>query len=856
MRRGFAPVLALCVVFAPPAPGQNAPFDGKSFRGRIAWSADGNFNDEDDWAASPVALAIFAEFGVKDRLVHFDYNSILTDTNPEWEKIHETSVLGAAERYGFPKSVFHDCRKDLDAAVESLRKAVDASSADDPLYFIIAGPMEVAHLALQKADPAKRGFVTALSHSRWNDGYDTKSTFRHTKRSVIPQGVRWVQITDQNRLLTTSPYGRPAKDEEWPAWFWMRDSDDPKVRFLWERMRVTTRADCSDAGMAYFLMTGDEEVAIAKLKRLLDDNVVPAPVGHRRQVRLEAENFARLNGYEVDYRNDREASHRLSVRPAGAAGGSIATPFYEPYVAPRGRYDVEVRYLEQRGGRGRIWLSVNGARKGDAWDASASEGKWKTQTIPAVDLALGDEIRVDVEAGGKSLKLDYVQLLYRGSSPGLPGPSKSRFSATGPLDDPAALPGQLIVAGGRPGYLKYNGGGPAFLSGPDNPEEFFFRGKLNPDGTRTGGGQEEMIDRLARAGVNAFHVQMFRMRRCNFKDEGDDTHCPFVGHDPSKPLNEAVLDQWEGWLDRLEEHGIAVHLEFYNDATDVERMGWTLDASGNLHPDEQRWIEGIVKRFRHHKNLLWGIEESCNKLPASRTAHFKKIGEVIAKADPHRHPIVQSFVVPNDPEGDFPNDGVLSDPYVGDPNIRVVTWLHVVEHGEDLEKQHREYLRYYTRDAPHFVVMKNETFHHPRKGPLSRRYMWAAAMAGLHTLEAYHPVDRTTDATLRDDGRVGAFLERTDVHRMKPRDDLAAGSTRWVLAHPGESYVAYTYDASGPMGVKGLPGGSYDLTWFDTVDGRTVTQAGVAVSPGDATWPKPESLGREVALYVRRSGTK
>ena len=35
------------------------------------------------------------------------------------------------------------------------------------------------------------------------------------------------------------------------------------------------------------------------------------------------------------------------------------------------------------------------------------------------------------------------------------------------LDDPNALPGQVIVAGANPGYLKYNGGGPVFLCGPD-----------------------------------------------------------------------------------------------------------------------------------------------------------------------------------------------------------------------------------------------------------------------------------------------------------------------------------------------------------------------------------------------------
>jgi hypothetical protein len=38
---------------------QNINGEKTEFKGRIAWSTDGNFNDEDDWAASPVALAIF-----------------------------------------------------------------------------------------------------------------------------------------------------------------------------------------------------------------------------------------------------------------------------------------------------------------------------------------------------------------------------------------------------------------------------------------------------------------------------------------------------------------------------------------------------------------------------------------------------------------------------------------------------------------------------------------------------------------------------------------------------------------------------------------------------------------------------
>jgi hypothetical protein len=386
----------------------SAPYDGQTFKGRIAWSADGNHNDEDDWAASPVALAIFAESGVKDRLVHFDYNCILTATDPHWESTHAASVLGAAQRYGYDKSVFHDCRKDLDRAVASIAKAINASTADNPLYFVVAGPMQVPLLGIQKSDPGKRKFVYCISHSAWNDGFSPKYQFTNTKRDVIPSGVHWVQIRDQNPLLSLSPYGRPARPEEWQPWHWMRDSDDAKVRFLWERLQVSTRADCSDAGMAYFVVTGDEEANTAKLRRLLEDNVVATPVGARKQVRLEAENFLHLDGYELEYRNDRSASHRLNVKRTTGTAGHIRTRFDQPYTAARARYDVDVRYFDDKGSRSRFTLSVNGAAQGSAWESAGTGQGWTTQTIRDVEIGTGDEIKVAVE--GTEGKLDYVQL--------------------------------------------------------------------------------------------------------------------------------------------------------------------------------------------------------------------------------------------------------------------------------------------------------------------------------------------------------------------------------------------------------------------------------------------------------------
>lgn len=147
--------------------------------------------------------------------------------------------------------------------------------------------------------------------------------------------------------------------------------------------------------------------------------------------------------------------------------------------------------------------------------------------------------------------------------------------------------------------------------------------------------------------------------------------------------------------------------------------------------------------------------------------------------------------------------------------------------------------------------MKNETERFPRTQPQSRRYMWTCAMTGMHTLEAGHDAVKRAHL-LPDDGRIRTFMEQTDFHSMRSRDDLAAGSTKWVLANPGTSCIAYTYDCSGPMGLKELTAGTYDLLWFDTTNGRTVKQAGVPIAAGGASWTKPESLGREIALYVRR----
>ena len=273
-------------------------------------------------------------------------------------------MLGTAERYGFDKDMFFDCRKNRDGAVASIAKAIDDSSADNPLYFIIAGPMEVPYLGIQQAEPAKRQFVYCISHSRWNDGFASKYTFTFTKRSVIEQDVHWVQIRDQNRGLSFGRYGRPSTPEEFEPYFWMRDSDDAKVRWLWERMLVSTRPDPSDAGMTYFLATGDEECDPVKLERLIEEHRIPVPIAARQTVRIEAENFRHLEGCALEDRGDKQASHALNTRLTGGTTGRIRTSFDQPFTGDSAHYDVEVRYIDAKDARCRFALSVNGPASG------------------------------------------------------------------------------------------------------------------------------------------------------------------------------------------------------------------------------------------------------------------------------------------------------------------------------------------------------------------------------------------------------------------------------------------------------------------------------------------------------------
>jgi hypothetical protein len=162
-------------------------------------------------------------------------------------------------------------------------------------------------------------------------------------------------------------------------------------------------------------MTGDERAEIAKLHMLVEDRMIPTPIAQRKQLRIEAENFLEFDGVELEFKNDRYASHRTNVKLAdAAAAGYIRTPFQQPYTATAARYDIEVRYYADKGGTARYSLLVNGQQAGARWQDNARDDSWHSHLIPDVVVRRGDQITVTLQADGSNAsKIDYLEFHRR-----------------------------------------------------------------------------------------------------------------------------------------------------------------------------------------------------------------------------------------------------------------------------------------------------------------------------------------------------------------------------------------------------------------------------------------------------------
>ena len=241
--------------------------DGSAFDpevGRIAMSADGNQHDEDDWASAPMALAILAHRNLQPNLVHYDYNNHIWDSSQEHVENMTESVQEGGQRFGFDMSRFFDDTdpEQLAAGTQNLVTEINASTEDDQLSIVLAGPIETVWMALDAADPEARTHVECITHGddSFNQTHGAEEHGGHDYEDLIDLGCERVEIPDQNSGLGPT---------EMDFWDFLTESGDGNLEWLHSRLDLVGNGDVSDAGMVFYVITGEEGADRSEVKDYL-----------------------------------------------------------------------------------------------------------------------------------------------------------------------------------------------------------------------------------------------------------------------------------------------------------------------------------------------------------------------------------------------------------------------------------------------------------------------------------------------------------------------------------------------------------------------------------------------------------
>lgn len=255
-------------------------------KGRLAVVADGNSPDPDDLGGTAVTLALLRAAGLEDRLVHYSHSCDLVvlkriseAAEKERHAMMQTACDGTARRWGgFEHITFLDAKWQLDETVKELRDAINASTAEDPLWIVEAGEPDIIGFALKASKKEKHPFVKVVTHHPANDNAGDFYSWQQ----ILDFGVEEVRIPDQNINLKLDK----------TQWDWAMNHEDDRVQWIWLMGKMAEvddvvrfqkgRWDCSDAGMVLYWITGAtdgglEAGPVEDVKALLLDYIQKNP---------------------------------------------------------------------------------------------------------------------------------------------------------------------------------------------------------------------------------------------------------------------------------------------------------------------------------------------------------------------------------------------------------------------------------------------------------------------------------------------------------------------------------------------------------------------------------------------------
>lgn len=228
--------------------------------GRIAVVADGNSPDPDDLGGTAVTLALLQATGLSNRLVHYSHSCDLVvmhriseAAEKERHAMMQTACDGTARRWGgFDHITFLDAKWQTDRTIKDLCKAINQSTATDPLWIVEAGEPDIIGFALAATPKEKHSFVKVITHHPANDNAGDFYTWQ----DILDFGIEEVRIPDQNTHLKVNE----------SDWNWAMNHADDKLKFVWLMGKMAEidnvvkfqkgKWDCSDAGMILYWITG------------------------------------------------------------------------------------------------------------------------------------------------------------------------------------------------------------------------------------------------------------------------------------------------------------------------------------------------------------------------------------------------------------------------------------------------------------------------------------------------------------------------------------------------------------------------------------------------------------------------
>ncbi|SEQ78139.1 hypothetical protein SAMN05421824_2287 [Hyunsoonleella jejuensis] len=229
-------------------------------QGRIAIVADGNSPDPDDLGGTAISIALLRASGLEHRLVHYSHSCDLVrddriSEKAEKERHHLMQVacdMTARRWGGFTHLTFYDAIWQKEETINDLAWAINASTAEDPLWIIEAGEPDIIGMALKKTPKEKHQYVKVVTHHPANDNAGDFYSWQQ----ILDFGIEEVRIPDQNINLKL----------DHKEWDWAKNHEDPRIRLIWTIGNIAEidnivnfqkgKWDCSDAGMVLYWITG------------------------------------------------------------------------------------------------------------------------------------------------------------------------------------------------------------------------------------------------------------------------------------------------------------------------------------------------------------------------------------------------------------------------------------------------------------------------------------------------------------------------------------------------------------------------------------------------------------------------